>query len=120
MTIVSQSLHSSWRLLDPIEELESGRDCSYGCRTMIKVNLGYTILRRTDTNEYLSHFLFFMPDPPIWTRDPDEAFPFRTHSDAESNARLILERLGDPTNTKVRLRIGDEEGMYPVNVWRSK
>jgi len=63
-----------------------------------------TILSRTDTGEYLSHFLFFDPDSMTWTKDVNEAFCFRAHSDAECNARLILDRLNDPTNRSVGLK----------------
>ena len=64
----------------------------------------YTILRRTDTSEYLSHFLFFDPQSMAWTKNLDEVFCFRSHSDAEANGRLILDRLNDPTNRRVRLK----------------
>jgi len=50
----------------------------------------FTILSRTDTGEYLSHFLFCLPDAPTWSRDFDAAFSFESHSAMEANARLIL------------------------------
>ena len=59
-----------------------------------------------------------MPDAPTWTKDREHAFHFNSHSDAESNARLILERLDDPTNKRTRLMSGDAERMLPVNVLR--
>jgi hypothetical protein len=64
----------------------------------------YTILSRTDTGEYLSHFLFFEPESLSWTKDLDEVFCFSTYTSAECNARLILDRLNDPVNRKVGLK----------------
>lgn len=66
--------------------------------------LKHTILSRTDTGEYLSHFLFFDPEAMTWTKDVNEVFCFRLHSDAECNARLILDRLHDPINRNVGLK----------------
>lgn len=72
----------------------------------------------TNSEDEKQLFLFFMPDEPTWTREAEHAFQFRSHSDAESNARLILERLEDPTNAKLGLKSGDGERMLPVNVMR--
>ena len=85
----------------------------------------YTILFRTDTGEYLSHFLFFMPDPPTWTKEINEVFCFTTYTSAECNARLILDCLDDPLNRRVGLKcakavVKEEElevgELYAVNV----
>jgi hypothetical protein len=85
----------------------------------------YTILSRSDTGEYLSQFLFFDPESMTWMKDLDEVFCFRSHSDAECNARLILDRLDDPVNRRVGLKcakatVKDDEldvaEWYPVNV----
>jgi len=87
----------------------------------------YTILSRTDTSEYLSRFLFFLPDPPTWSKDIQEAFCFRSHSDAESNAKMILDRLDDPLNRQLGLKLAGvkvvgrkiEAGeSYPLSVCR--
>jgi len=60
-----------------------------------------------------------------WTKDVNEAFCFRSHSDAEANGRLILSRLGDPANRRVGLKCAkavvkdgeiDVKEWYPVNV----
>lgn len=64
----------------------------------------HTIISRSDTGEYLSHFLFFDLQSLVWTKDQNEAFCFNTYSDAECNARLILSRLDDPTNRRVGLK----------------
>jgi hypothetical protein len=87
----------------------------------------YTILSRSDTGEFLSHFLFFDPESPTWTKNLDEVFCFSTYTSAECNARLILDRLGDPTNRRVGLKCAyaavkdgelDVEDWYAVNVIR--
>ena len=87
----------------------------------------YTILSRTDTGEYLSHFLFFDPGSISWTKDLNEVFCFSTYTSAECNARLILERLNDPVNRRIGLKCAKavvKEGelevaeWYPVNVLR--
>lgn len=39
-----------------------------------------------------------------WSKDINDAFCFRSHSDAEANGRLILGQLGDPTNRLVGLK----------------
>ncbi|MGA3243621.1 MAG: hypothetical protein ABSE41_03325 [Bacteroidota bacterium] len=64
----------------------------------------YTILRRTDSKEYLSHFEFWDLNSINWSANVDEAFLFKTHSDAEINGRMVLEWLGDPLNRHVCLR----------------
>lgn len=60
-----------------------------------------------------------------WTKDLDEALCFNTYSDAECNARLILDQLADPTNRRVGLKCAKAEvkgvelevgEWYPVNV----
>jgi hypothetical protein len=82
----------------------------------------YTILSRTDTNEYLSHFLFFDPESMTWSKEIDEAFCFRSYSDAEANARLILDRLHDPTNRRVVLKSAKavvKDGELKVGEWYS-
>jgi cell shape-determining protein MreC len=80
---------------------------------------------RSDTDEYLCRFLFFDQESMTWTKDLDEALSFNTHSDAECNARLILDRLDDPVNRRVGLKcakaaVKDGElvvsDWYPVNV----
>jgi hypothetical protein len=79
-----------------------------------------TILIRTDTGEYLSHFLFFDPESMTWTKDVNEAFSFRTHTDAECNARLILDRMHDPTNRRVGLKSAKaavKDGKLNVSEW---
>jgi hypothetical protein len=58
----------------------------------------YTLLHRTDTNEYLTHFEFWDRNSIQWSANVDEAFLFRTHSDAEINGRMVLGWLGDPLN----------------------
>jgi hypothetical protein len=80
----------------------------------------FTILSRTDTGEYLSQFLFFLPDMPTWSKDIDAVFCFQSHSDAESNARLILGRLGDLKNAKVGLKLAkmeEKNGELVVGDW---
>ena len=64
----------------------------------------FIILQRTDTQEYLSKFEFFTPDPPQWSSEPTDSLRFITHSDAESNFRLILDRMGDPLDRALRIR----------------
>ena len=54
-------------------------------KTNYKARPTYTILFRTDTEEYLCHFLFFDPESITWTKDLNEVFCFRSHSDAECN-----------------------------------
>jgi len=87
----------------------------------------YTILHRTDTNEYLSHFEFWDRNSIQWSANVNEAFLFRTHSDAEINGRMVLDWLGDPLNRHVGLscatmEIRDDEltvgQWYSVNVTR--
>ena len=87
----------------------------------------YTILHRTDTNEYLTHFEFWDRNSMQWSADVNEVFLFRTHSDAEINGRMVLDWLGDPLNRSVKLlqasvEIRDEEmdlgQWYSVNVTR--
>ena len=63
----------------------------------------HIILHRTDTNEYLTHFEFWDRDSIRWSTNQDEAFLFKTHSDAKINGRMVLEWLGDPLNRKVGL-----------------
>jgi hypothetical protein len=87
----------------------------------------YTILHRTDTNEYLSHFEFWDRDSIRWSTNADDAFLFKTHSDAEINGRMVLEWLGDPINRRVGLSCAKAEirgrtqavgQWYSVNVTR--
>jgi hypothetical protein len=81
----------------------------------------YTIISRSDTDEYLSRFEFFSPEMPIWSKDINEAFCFRSHSDAEVNARLILDRLDDPLNRQVGLmyaRAEVKDGKLVLGEWR--
>lgn len=80
----------------------------------------YTILSRSDTGEYLSHFLFFEPESIKWAKDIGDVFYFRSHSDAECNARLILDRLDDPVNRRVGLKCAKAEvrdGELEVGKW---
>jgi len=81
----------------------------------------HTIISRS-TGEYLSRFEFFSPDRPTWSKDINEAFRFRSHTDAEVNARLILDRLNDPLNRRVELKIAGAEvknGKLVVGEWYS-
>jgi hypothetical protein len=87
----------------------------------------YIILHRTDTNEYLTHFEFWDCNSMQWSTNVDEAFLFKTHSDAEINGRMVLEWLGDPLNRHVglscsKMEIRDDEltvgQWYSVNVTR--
>jgi hypothetical protein len=87
----------------------------------------YTILHRSDTNEYLSHFEFWNRNSIKWSTNLNEAFLFRTHSDAEINGRMVLEWLGDPLNRHVGLSCAKMEiredklivgHWYSVNVTR--
>ena len=81
----------------------------------------YTILFRNDTSEYLSRFEFFSPELPAWSKDIKEAFCFRSHTDAECNARLILDRLDDQLNRRVGLMYASAEvkkGKLVVGEWR--
>jgi hypothetical protein len=82
----------------------------------------HTIISRTDTGEYLSRFEFFSPDLPTWSKDINKAFCFRSHSDAEVNARLVLDRLDDPLNRRVGLKIAGAEmkkGRLVIGEWYS-
>ena len=82
----------------------------------------YTIISRSDKSEYLSRFEFFSPEMPTWSKDINAAFRFRSHTDAESNARLILDRLDDPLNRRVGLRIAGAEmkkGKLVMGEWYS-
>jgi hypothetical protein len=80
----------------------------------------YTILQRIDTCEYLLRFEFFSAEMPAWTKDINAAFGFRSHADAESNAKLILDRLNDPLNRRVGLKSASVEvknGKPTVGEW---
>ena len=82
----------------------------------------YTIISGSDIGEYLHRFEFFSPEMPTWSKDINEAFCFRSHNDAESNARLILDRLDDPLNRRVGLRIAGAEmkkGKLVIGEWYS-
>ena len=82
----------------------------------------YTIIFRSDIDEYLSRFEFFSPELPTWSKDVNQAFRFRSLTDAESNARLILNRLDDPLNRRVGLKIAGAEmknGKLVVGDWYS-
>jgi hypothetical protein len=92
-----------------------------------KLSCTYTILHRTDTNEYLTHFEFWDRNSIKWAASADEAFLFKSHSDAEINGRMVLGWLDDPLNRQVGLissnaqLIGAEMTVrqgYPVNVTR--
>lgn len=96
-------------------------------RRMIDIPPTYTILHRTDTNEYLSAFLIWDRHSITWSANVDEAFLFRTHSDAEINGRMVLAWLGDPLNRLVGLSCANSEILndkltvgqwYSVNVTR--
>jgi hypothetical protein len=68
-----------------------------------------TILHRTDTNEYLTHFEFWDRNSMQWFANVNDAFLFRSHSDAEINGRMVLEWLGDPLNRVVGLSCANME-----------
>jgi hypothetical protein len=88
----------------------------------MSIPITYTILSRTDTGEYLSQFLFFLPDLATWSKDINEVFCFRSHSDAECNARLILDWLHDPTNRRVGLKCAKaavKDGKLNVGEWHA-
>jgi hypothetical protein len=61
------------------------------------------VLRRTDTGEYLIHFEFWDRNSIKWSANANEAFLFKTHSDAEINGRMVLDWLKDPLNRNVKL-----------------
>jgi len=76
-----------------------------------------TIISRTDTGDYLHRFEFYSPEMPTWSKDVTQAFCFRSHTDAESNARL-----NDPLNRRVGLKIAGAEmkkGKLVVGEWCS-
>jgi hypothetical protein len=79
----------------------------------------YTIISRS-TGEYLSRFEFFSSEMPTWSKDINEALCFRSHTDAESNARLVLDRLDDSLNRRVGLKIAGAEmkkGKLVIGEW---
>jgi len=81
----------------------------------------HTIISR-GTGEYLSKFEFFSPEMPTWSKDVTQAFRFRSHTDAEVNARLVLDRLDDPLNRRVGLKIAGAEmknGKLVIGEWYS-
>jgi hypothetical protein len=81
----------------------------------------YTIQRRTDTMEYLTHFEFWDRNSIKWSANVDEAFLFKSHSDSEINGRMVLEWLGDPLNRSVKLMHTKAEikgGETIVGDWR--
>jgi hypothetical protein len=95
---------------------------------MNQIQSTYTILHRTDTNEYLTHFEFWDRNSIRWSANVDEAFLFRTHSDAEINGRMVLGWLGDPLNRTVGLMSSETKLMdgelsvgprCPINVTRA-
>lgn len=62
-----------------------------------------------------------------WSANVNEAFLFRTHSDAEINARMVLDWLGDPLNRRFKIVCAPARirgcklvvgQCYPVNVTR--
>jgi hypothetical protein len=62
-----------------------------------------------------------------WSANVDEAFHFKTHSDAEINGRMVLDWLGDPMNRHLKLMSVAAEithrtlivgKWYPVNTTR--
>jgi hypothetical protein len=63
----------------------------------------YTILHRTDINEYLTHVEIWDRNSVKWSPSMDDAFLFNTYSDAEINGRMVLEWLKDPLNRNVNL-----------------
>lgn len=82
----------------------------------------FTILRRTDTDEYLTHFEFWDQNSIKWSSDLNEAFFFKTHSDAEINGRMVLEWVGDPINRSVNLmcsKVGIQDRSMVVGEWHS-
>ncbi len=86
----------------------------------MSITTTYTILSRTDTGKYLGHFAFYLPEPPSWTKDQNEAFCSKTHSDAECNAVLILDRLNDPVNRRIGLKCAKvvfKDGELEVGEW---
>ena len=87
----------------------------------------FIILRRTDTNEYLTHFEFWDRNSIKWSANSDEAFLFKTHSDAEINGRMVLDWLADPLNRSISLMCANAKWQgssmevgdwYSVNVTR--
>ena len=83
------------------------------------ISTTHTIISRS-TGEFLSRFEFFSPEMPTWSKDVNEAFCFRSHSDAESIAKLILDRLDDPSNHRVGLKYASAEvkkGKLVVGEW---
>lgn len=57
-----------------------------------------------------------------WSANVDEAFLFRTHSDAEINGRMILDWLNDPLNRNVNLmcaEVGVQRRAMVVGEWFS-
>lgn len=55
-----------------------------------------------------------------WTKEPNEAFCFSTHTSAECNARLILKQLNDHTNRRVGLKSAEavvKDGELVVGEW---
>ena len=82
----------------------------------------FIILRRTDTSEYLTHFEFWDRNSVKWSANPDEAFLFKTHSDAEINGRMVLDWLKDPLNRNVKLvcaKAGIQKRAMVVGKWYS-
>jgi hypothetical protein len=77
------------------------------------ISTTHTVISRNDTAEYLCRFEFFSPEMPTWSK---------SHTDAESNARLILDRLDDQLNRRVGLKIAGAEmksGKLVVGEWYS-
>ena len=78
----------------------------------------HVIMKRTDTNEYLSAFLVWDHDSVRWSADIHDAFLFKTRCDAEINGRTVAEWLGDPLNRTVKLMIGSasmQDGSMTIN-----
>ena len=89
---------------------------------MPRLSTAYTILHRTDTNEYLTYFEFWDSSSIKWSANPDEAFLFKTHSDAEINGRMILDWFKDPLNRTVSLmcaQVGMQRRAMVVGEWYS-
>ena len=82
----------------------------------------FIILRRVDTGEYLTHIEFWDRNSIKWSANSNEAFLFKTHSDAEINGRMVLDWLNDPLNRNVSLKCAKasvQDRSMVVGEWNS-